>query len=62
MFVLLSLSALVGVLIYVYLTWSYGYWAKRNVPHLKPKPLFGNLPNGILQKRNVYYDFERIYK
>lgn len=62
MFVLLALVGLIIGLIYYYLVKDQDYWAKRGVPHLKPKFLFGNTPNAILQKRNFYYDLFDIYE
>lgn len=49
------------LLIYVYLTWNFDYWSKRGVPSAKAKVLLGNLPNIILRKKNLKYDFDKIY-
>lgn len=55
-------TAIFGLLIYQYLTWKFGYWRKRGVASPKPRPLLGNLPNNILQNRNVAYDVQDIYR
>lgn len=44
MIVLLALLAIVAGPIYAYLTWNYDHWTKLDVPHLKPKLFYGNLP------------------
>ncbi|CAG9805402.1 unnamed protein product [Chironomus riparius] len=49
-------------LLYVYLTWNFNYWSKRGVPGPKAKVFLGDLPNGIMRKQNVAYDFQKIYK
>lgn len=50
------------VLVYVYLTWNFDYWFKRGVPAPKATVLLGDLPNGLLRKKNVTYDMAKIYK
>ncbi|GBP17651.1 hypothetical protein EVAR_8648_1 [Eumeta japonica] len=37
---------------YYYLTRNYNYWKKKNVPHLKPVPFFGNYADFMLYKAN----------
>lgn len=43
---ILSLSTL----LYVFIKYSHGYWAKRGVPFIKPSIFFGSMKNTILQK------------
>uniref|UniRef100_A0A1B0CEM5 Cytochrome n=1 Tax=Lutzomyia longipalpis TaxID=7200 RepID=A0A1B0CEM5_LUTLO len=55
----------VGALIiagYIYITWNYDYWKKRNIPGPSARFFFGNLPNSITQKRSVTYDIDDLYK
>lgn len=60
----LTLTLLIGVvtLIFVYLIWNFNYWKNRNIPGPKPTILLGNLPNVILQKRNMIHDVRELYK
>ncbi|XP_067005220.2 probable cytochrome P450 6a13 [Anabrus simplex] len=52
-------------LLYVYFTWYFDYWEKREVPFVKPIPFFGSIKNlalgkdyeGVLYKR-IYDSFE----
>jgi cytochrome P450 family 28 len=50
------------LLVYVWLTWNFDYWSKRGVPAAKARVLLGSLPNMVLRKENIKYDFDRIYK
>ncbi|XP_062121582.1 probable cytochrome P450 28a5 [Drosophila sulfurigaster albostrigata] len=52
---------LVGV-VYVFMTWNFGYWQKRNVPGPKPKIFTGNYPNMYTMKKHVIYDIDKIYR
>ncbi|KAH8263591.1 hypothetical protein KR044_011089 [Drosophila immigrans] len=52
---------LVG-LIYVFMTWNFGYWRKRNVPGPKPKIFIGNYPNMYTMKKHAIYDIDKIYR
>ncbi|KAH8415075.1 hypothetical protein KR215_002227 [Drosophila sulfurigaster] len=55
------LLVLVGV-IYVFITWSFDYWQKRNVPGPKPKIFIGNYPNMYTMKKHTIYDIDTIYR
>ncbi|CAG9805403.1 unnamed protein product [Chironomus riparius] len=59
LFIILTFAA--AGLLYLYLIWNFSYWSKRRVPSPKAKVLLGDLPNGILRKENMAYDFERLY-
>lgn len=59
--VLISIISVV-YLIYRWYTWKYDYFEKRGIPAIKAKFPLGNTPNGFLNKRNVIYDFEDMYK
>jgi hypothetical protein len=48
-------------LLYIYLTWNFDYWSKLGVSSAKTRVLLGSLPNMILRKENLTYDFDRIY-
>ncbi|CAB3243714.1 unnamed protein product [Arctia plantaginis] len=41
------------LLVYFYLTKNYDYWARRNVKHDRPVPLFGNLFSNIIGKKSI---------
>jgi hypothetical protein len=63
MLILISTILVVVVIaIYEYLVWQFDYFEKRDVPGPKPRALLGNIPNMILQNRNVTYDYDEIYK
>lgn len=47
---LFLLSAVVGVLIYIYIKYLYAYWQRRGVPYLKPTFPFGNFGKTFMQK------------
>lgn len=61
---LFILGALVLIVssVYYYLTYNFDYWWKNNVPSAKAKILLGNLPNVLLRKEHLVYDFEKLYK
>uniref|UniRef100_A0A240SY25 Cytochrome n=1 Tax=Lutzomyia longipalpis TaxID=7200 RepID=A0A240SY25_LUTLO len=54
--------AAIGVVFYVYMTWYFSYWKKRQIPAPPPKFLLGNLPGSVTQKRNLTYDVDDIYR
>lgn len=58
--ILLSITIILN-LFYIFLTWNFNYWKKRGIIGPKPKVLFGNTPNVILQKRSVLLDIQEIY-
>lgn len=59
-FTLILLSAITA-LVYVYLTWHKDHFKNLGVPFVPPQLFFGNTPNAVLQKRNIYYDFEDVF-
>ncbi|KAM7349839.1 putative cytochrome P450 28d1 [Cochliomyia hominivorax] len=61
MYFLISILILIGVL-YIYLTWHFDYWIKRQIPGPKPKPLFGTFPGMVNAKRNFIYDLDEVYR
>lgn len=48
--------------LYVYLTWNYGYWKKRNVPGPDPLPFLGSFPSLILRHRTIMEEMDKIYR
>ncbi|CAD0204534.1 unnamed protein product [Chrysodeixis includens] len=44
---------LIAYSLYLFTRRKFTYWEKRNIPHLKPKTIFGNYSNFILQKENL---------
>uniref|UniRef100_A0AAG5CQY4 Cytochrome P450 n=1 Tax=Anopheles atroparvus TaxID=41427 RepID=A0AAG5CQY4_ANOAO len=59
----LVLCVLVAILalIYLFLSWEFGYWEKYGIIGPKPRLLFGNIPNMLTQKRHIVYDYEQLY-
>ncbi|XP_001968779.3 probable cytochrome P450 28d1 [Drosophila erecta] len=58
---LLVIAAILA-LIYVFLTWNFGYWKQRGIPTAKSWPFVGSFPSVFTQKRNVVYDIDEIYE
>lgn len=50
--ILLMVTSVTFVLV-KFLTWHYGYWKKRGVPHDEPKLLFGNIKDVFFKKRSL---------
>ncbi|EAT32234.1 AAEL015654-PA [Aedes aegypti] len=48
--------------LYLYLTWHFDYWRKRNVPGPEPLPLVGNFPAFFRRNRPVMEEKYQIYK
>ncbi|CAG4961079.1 unnamed protein product [Parnassius apollo] len=46
---------------YYYLTRTFNYWKSRNVAGPKPVPLFGNLQDSALRRKNIGVVFKEIY-
>ncbi|CAK1594802.1 unnamed protein product [Parnassius mnemosyne] len=46
---------------YYYLTKTFNYWKSRNVVGPKPVPLFGNLQESALRRKNIGVVFKEIY-
>lgn len=61
MFLTITLVVSTVVAIYVYLTWNFGYWKKRNVPGPDPLPFLGSFPSLILRNRTVMKEMDKIY-
>lgn len=61
MLVLVCLLLAVYVLVSQYFKWSFQYWTRRHLPHLKPRVPFGNLPNPIARRRAACEVFKDLY-
>ncbi|XP_001844205.2 probable cytochrome P450 28a5 [Culex quinquefasciatus] len=61
---LLTITLVVSavVALYVYLTWNFSYWKKRNVPGPSPHPLFGNFPSFILRNHPIAVEMDNVYR
>ena len=57
----LLISAVLVLCLYIYLTRHFNYWKKRGIPYIEPLPLFGNLKEVFLQKRNFGDHFRVLY-
>lgn len=58
----IGLLAIVVALGYYWVTKNNGYWAERGIPYAKPVPLFGNLLETILLRKNQGQIFTDIYR
>lgn len=61
MFLTITLVVSAATALYLYLTWNYGFWKKRNVPGPDPLPFFGSFPSLILRHRTVMEEMDKIY-
>lgn len=58
----LTLAALVLIAsLYLYLTRNFNYWKTKNIPYIKPLPLFGNFKEQFLFQKNLGYILLDIY-
>lgn len=55
-------GAMVMGLLYFYITWSYSYWKKKNIPFLEPSFPFGNVKDLFLARVDSGRFYERFYK
>ncbi|XP_069687378.1 cytochrome P450 6j1-like [Periplaneta americana] len=58
----LACCACSAVLLYLYLTWTHGYWRKRRVPYIKPRLLFGNIKDVYLGKKTLGELYQDLYR
>ncbi|KAJ9580923.1 hypothetical protein L9F63_023895, partial [Diploptera punctata] len=52
---------LLGLVIYLVITWNHGYWKKRGVPYIKPLPILGNLKDSFLGKKSIGEVYSDLY-
>lgn len=62
MYTLLALTAVAVSTLYLYLTWNFDYWRKRNVLGPKPLPFVGTFYRSAIFLRNNLYDLDDIYR
>lgn len=55
-------GAMILGLLYSYITWSYSYWSKRNIPYVEPTFPFGNVLDLFLARIDSGRFYERFYK
>ncbi|XP_055911801.1 probable cytochrome P450 309a2 [Eupeodes corollae] len=48
--------------VYIYLSWNFEYWRKRNVKGPRPKLIFGNVPSLLKHNRHMALDMQEIYE
>uniref|UniRef100_A0A182XUU0 Uncharacterized protein n=1 Tax=Anopheles quadriannulatus TaxID=34691 RepID=A0A182XUU0_ANOQN len=48
-------------LVYIFLTWEFGFWEKYGVKGPKPKILLGNIPYLLTKKRHTVYNYDQLY-
>lgn len=53
---------LLGWLFYLYLTSNHDYWKKRGIPYVKPLPIFGNLKDALLCRKNLGQVYDELYR
>uniref|UniRef100_A0A182Q963 Cytochrome P450 n=1 Tax=Anopheles farauti TaxID=69004 RepID=A0A182Q963_9DIPT len=61
LFILLGSVVAFVALVYVFLTWEFGFWEKYDVKGPKPRLLLGNLPFLLTHKRHIVYNYDQIY-
>lgn len=49
-------------LIYLYLVWNFQYWKNRDVRSAKAYPIFGSYPKSFMQRLNICYEQNALYK
>jgi hypothetical protein len=54
-------TLVLGAILYLYFTRTHGYWRKRGVPYVKPLPLFGNLKDALLFRKNLGEIYRDLY-
>lgn len=62
MLITVGLALTAFAVLYLYLTWHFDYWRKRNVPGPDPLPLVGNFPAFFRRNRPVMEEKYQIYK
>ncbi|XP_062563197.1 probable cytochrome P450 28a5 [Armigeres subalbatus] len=62
MLVTITLIVSAVTAVYLYLTWNYNYWKKRDVPGPSPLPGLGSFPSFFLMKRPVAEEMDDIYQ
>lgn len=61
LFFALCVVVAVLALVYLFLTWEFGFWEKYGINGPKPRLLFGNIPYMLTQKRHMVYNYDQIY-
>ncbi|GBP17668.1 Cytochrome P450 6B7 [Eumeta japonica] len=59
-YILAAVVTVLGLLIHYLTTRKYDYWKKKNIPHLKPKFLFGNYEDLMILKTNLGSQVQKI--
>ncbi|XP_062565064.1 probable cytochrome P450 28a5 [Armigeres subalbatus] len=62
MFLTITLIVSAVAAIYLYVTWNYNYWRKRDVPGPNPVLGLGNFPSFLLMKRPIVDEMDDIYR
>lgn len=55
-----GILALISLFV-IHRKWTHGYWARRNVPYLKPTLFWGNIENPLSAKYGLKYDIKNAY-
>lgn len=61
LFEVLAGLTVVVFLFVLYVKRSHSYWSRKNIPHLKPTSIFGNIENPIFPKRGLMMDMKDCY-
>jgi len=52
--------AFIGLLLYKWSVYTFGYFSKRGVAHEKPIPLLGNIPWSVLMGKESYIKHRQV--
>lgn len=62
MLILVTLVLILGLSIYLYLTWHHNYWRKRGLITARPLNVLGTYPGLLTRKSNLVTDVQKIYE
>jgi hypothetical protein len=54
-------TLLLSGVLYLYFKRTHDYWRKRGVPYVEPLPLFGNLMDVLLVRKNLGEVYQELY-
>lgn len=60
--VILAIGAATLGIIWLWALNNYSYWKRRNIPFIKPHPIFGNIKDIVTFSTNAAYHFQKLYQ